>query len=464
MMNVAPDATESAAAAQISVLLIEDDIVDEMATLRAIANEALPYHVELARSVAAARRALSGRRFDVILADFQLSDGTSFELMDAFGDQLVIFITGAWDEAAAARALRLGVHDYLIKDADRGYLKLLRYRVETALRQQRTERLLRESEARLQAILDHAPASISAHDLAGNLIMSNRHHAQLRAQTDHTAQPEVPAWDHAVAIDLEQTLTHRDGSQRTYHTVHFPITDSARCTQAVGAISVDITERKRAEQRIQNMAYHDPLTGLPNRRLLRDRLQQAFAGGARHGGRGALFFIDLDHFKALNDTLGHDHGDQLLVDVAKRLLACVRAEDTVARIGGDEFVVLALGLDDEEALAAVQAATVGEKILADISLPCQLGEHTHSVTPSIGVSLFHGRELTLDEVIKRADMAMYQAKAAGRGTMRFFDTARPEAIGPDDGPAHSPAAPTGYLATPPTAPARRCDAAARPAA
>jgi diguanylate cyclase (GGDEF)-like protein len=423
MMNLARGATESTPAPQISVLLIEDDIVDEMATLRAIANEALPYRVELARSVAAARRMLDGRRFDVILADFQLPDGNSFELMDVFGDQLVIFITGAWDEAAAARALRLGVHDYLIKDADRGYLKLLRYRVETALRQQRTERLLRDSEARLQAILDHAPASISAYDLAGNLILSNRHHAQLAAQTDETAQPELPVRDQTVAIDLERTLTHRDGTQRTYHTVHFPITDAAQRTQAVGAISVDITERKRAEQRIQNLAYYDALTGLPNRRLLQDRMQQAFASDARHGGHGAVFFIDLDHFKSLNDTLGHDHGDLLLVEVAMRLLACVRADDTVARIGGDEFVVMALGLDDVEAIADLQAATIGEKILAGISLPCQLGDHPYSVTPSIGITLFHGRELTLDEVIKRADVAMYEAKAAGRGTMRFFDAA-----------------------------------------
>ena len=183
----------------------------------------------------------------------------------------------------------------------------------------------------------------------------------------------------------------------------------------------DVTARRHAELQIRNLAFIDPLTGLPNRRLLFDRLQQACAISARHGQHGALFFIDLDHFKLVNDTLGHDCGDLLLQEVARRLQACVRGEDTVARIGGDEFVVMTVGLDGHAKTAAAQAAVVGEKILSAVSQPMSLGEHPHSLTPSIGVSLFRGREHTLDELIKRADVAMYQAKAAGRGTVRFFD-------------------------------------------
>ena len=408
----------------VSVLLIEDDLIDEMATLREVERNGLPYRVQVARSVAEARKLLAGHPFDVILADYRLTDGTSFDLMEDFADDLVIFITGAWDEVAAADALRLGVHDYLIKDADRKYLKLLSYRVETALRQRRTERRLRKSEARLQAILDNAPASISAHDLSGRLILSNRHHADLAASTAYTeastatdprnVTPRAP-------VECEEALTHHDGSQHTYLTVRFPMPDAEGRNHAIGAISVDITARKQAEQQIRNLAYFDPLTGLPNRRMLLDRLTQAFATSARHGGHGAVFFIDLDHFKALNDTLGHDHGDLLLAEVARRLLACVRGEDTVARIGGDEFVVMAVSLATDEKGAAAQAALVGEKILKAISQPYLLGDHPHRQTPSIGVSLFHGRELALGEVIKRADIAMYQAKAAGRGTLRFFD-------------------------------------------
>jgi|GEM_PF-4178580 len=413
---LAPSAASPVATALVSVLLIEDDLVDEMATLRTIDRQALPYSTQVARSVAQARALLSQRVFDVILADYQLTDGTSFDLMDAFADQLVIFITGAWDEADAARALRLGVHDYLIKDDDRNYLQLLHYRVETALRQRRLADQLRHSEARLQAILDHAPAAICAHDLQGRLILSNRHHAEWMPP------PPVPAAEPLLLpVESEETLTRCDGVELTYHTVRFPMRDPDGRPLAVGAISVDITARKLAELQIRNLAYFDPLTSLPNRRMLFDRLHQAFATSARHGGHGAVFFIDLDHFKALNDTLGHDHGDLLLIEVAQRLRVCVRGEDTVARIGGDEFVVMTVGLSRVASTAAAQAATVGEKILAAIGRSAQLGQHSHTVTPSVGVCLFHGRTVSQDEVIKRADVAMYQAKAAGRGTMRFFD-------------------------------------------
>lgn len=423
-MNAPP--THSAVAALISVLLIEDDLVDEMATLRTVTREALPYRVQVARSVAEARSVLAAQAFDVILADYQLADGTSFDLMDEFADQLVIFITGDWDEAAAANALRLGVHDYLIKDDARKYLKLLNYRVETALRQRRMALQLRESEARLQAILDHAPASISARDLSGRLILSNRHYTELSDCIDPAARTAAAGLadlglPSSTLVEGEETLTHRDGSEHTYHTVRFPMPDAEGRTHAVGAIAVDITARKVAEQQIRNLAFFDSLTGLPNRRMLLDRLQHAFAISERHGGYGAVFFLDLDHFKAINDTLGHDHGDLLLIEVGRRLLACVRSEDTVARIGGDEFVVMVASLAETAKGAAEQAALIGDKILEAVGQPCLLSEHRHHATPSIGVSLFHGRETSLDDVVKRADVAMYQAKAAGRGTLRFFD-------------------------------------------
>jgi diguanylate cyclase (GGDEF)-like protein len=402
----------------IRVLLIEDDLVDEMATLRIVTQEALPYRMQVVRSIADARRVLETECFDVILADYKLKDGTSFDLMDTFGEQMVIFITGAWDPAAAAQALRLGVHDYLIKDDEGRYLKLLRYRVETALRQRRLARQLRESEAFLQAILDNAPTSISAHDLSGQLILSNRHHAQHACHTEDHVPPMLP--QHA-PLECEETRTDADGSQRTYLTVRFALPQVHGRGPSVGTISVDITARKQAEEQIRNLAFYDPLTLLPNRRMLVDRLQQAFSSSARSRRHGAVFFIDLDHFKTLNDTLGHDHGDLLLQEVARRLVASVRGEDTVARIGGDEFVVMVVNLASTTRAAAAQAAVVGEKILKAVSLPCMLKSHLHRVTPSVGVSLFSGRDLAVDEVVKRADQAMYQAKAAGRGTVRFFD-------------------------------------------
>ncbi|MCX7148782.1 MAG: EAL domain-containing protein [Rhodocyclales bacterium] len=187
------------------------------------------------------------------------------------------------------------------------------------------------------------------------------------------------------------------------------------------AIAADITSRKKAEDEINSLAFYDPLTDLPNRRLLLNRLKQAMASSARSKNHGALLFIDLDNFKTLNDTLGHDIGDLLLQQVAERLSTCVREGDTVARLGGDEFVLMLEDLSTNALEAATQAETVGEKILATLNQPYQLAAYVHHSTPSIGIALFTNHQETIDELMKRADLAMYQAKAAGRNNLRFFD-------------------------------------------
>jgi len=183
----------------------------------------------------------------------------------------------------------------------------------------------------------------------------------------------------------------------------------------------DITARKQAEDEIRHLAFYDPLTRLPNRRLLLDRLQQALVSKARNGREGALLFIDLDNFKVLNDTLGHDIGDRLLQQVAQRLVTCVREGDTVARLGGDEFIVMLEDLSKSSREAATQTETIGEKILDTLNQTYHLSGHEHRSTPSIGVTLFGSAKNSVEELLKRADLAMYQAKAAGRNTMRFFD-------------------------------------------
>jgi diguanylate cyclase (GGDEF)-like protein/PAS domain S-box-containing protein len=192
--------------------------------------------------------------------------------------------------------------------------------------------------------------------------------------------------------------------------------------QSVLEIETDITQRKRDEHAILSLAFFDPLTRLPNRRLLLDRLRHAAAAAKRDGHGGALLFIDLDNFKGLNDTLGHDKGDQLLQQVARRLEARVpRASDTVARHGGDEFVIVLEYLSTEQEEAAAQAERVAEKLLGAFNEPFQLDGHQHYSTPSIGVAMFDKHMTDIDELLKRADLAMYQAKAAGRNTIRFFD-------------------------------------------
>ena len=184
----------------------------------------------------------------------------------------------------------------------------------------------------------------------------------------------------------------------------------------------DITKRKTAKRKIQRLAFYDPLTDLPNRRLLQDRLEHALAATARNQHLGALLLIDLDNFKALNDTMGHDKGDLLLQQVAGRLASCVRECDTVARLGGDEFVVLVDDVGPSAAGAVANATTVAEKIVAVLGRPYDIAGREHRSGTSIGVSLFGAdTTATVEEALKRSDVAMYQAKAAGRNTLRFFD-------------------------------------------
>ncbi len=190
----------------------------------------------------------------------------------------------------------------------------------------------------------------------------------------------------------------------------------------------DISKRKASEEEIKQLAYFDPLTTLPNRRLLRDRLQQALAASARSEKYGALLFIDLDNFKSLNDNLGHDAGDLLLQQVSKRLLDCVRECDTVSRQGGDEFVIMLEELSENDEEAAAKAKTIGEKILLSLNQPYQLNNHEYLSTPSIGITLFINHQHTITNLLHRADLAMYGAKAAGRNRLRFFDHTMQEAI------------------------------------
>jgi diguanylate cyclase (GGDEF)-like protein/PAS domain S-box-containing protein len=196
--------------------------------------------------------------------------------------------------------------------------------------------------------------------------------------------------------------------------------DRGEISHYVGTL-IDITARKAAEQEIEHLAFYDLLTHLPNRRLLQDRLHQALAGSARSRRKGALLLIDLDNFKILNDTSGHDVGDQLLVEVAGRLVGCVRDGDTIARLGGDEFVVMLEDLSESPQEAAAQAKGVGEKILSALNQSYAIADREHHSTPSIGITLFIDVEDSVEELLKQADIAMYQAKAAGRNTLRFFD-------------------------------------------
>ncbi len=213
----------------------------------------------------------------------------------------------------------------------------------------------------------------------------------------------------------------KNADVRLYYMTITAVTDSGGSLTHYVATLVDITQKAAAAKEIEHLAFYDALTHLPNRRLMMDRLQQAFASSTRTDKHGALLCLDLDHFKTLNDTLGHDMGDVLLQQVALRLKSCVREGDTVARFGGDEFLVLLEDLSPFATEAAEQTQAVGTKILDTLNQPYQLASHHVHSTTSMGAVLFSGQTQSLEELVKYADLAMYAAKNDGRNAIRFFD-------------------------------------------
>jgi len=220
--------------------------------------------------------------------------------------------------------------------------------------------------------------------------------------------------------------------KKIYASSLVPIVDKNGHIEKLIGITEDVTERKNAEEQLRLFAFYDPLTHLPNRRLLNDRLEQAMSASKRNGYYSALLFLDLDNFKTLNDTRGHDIGDLLLIEVARRISACLREMDTVARFGGDEFVVLITSLDVDKKAAYDKAYVVAEKIrlvLAEsYSLLCKQADNPESEikcysTASIGVVLFTNHNASKEEIIKLADAATYDAKAGGRNQVSFSQKA-----------------------------------------
>ena len=303
-----------------------------------------------------------------------------------------------------------------------------------------TERKLAEEQVRkLSMAVDQSPASIVITNVAGEIEYMNDAFVRNTGYSREEAVGRNPrilqsgktpretytalwtALTRGEAWTGEFQNRRKDGSEYLELAVITPLRQpDGRITHYV-AVKEDITAKRAAEDTINSLAYYDPLTRLPNRRLLLDRLQQALASSTRNGRYGALLFIDLDDFKTLNDTLGHDIGDLLLQQVAQRLVTCVREGDTVARLGGDEFVVMLEDLGAIAQEAATRAEAVGEKIILTLNQIYQLGNYPHHSTPSIGVNLFVDHQGSIEDLLKRADLAMYQAKAAGRNTLRFFE-------------------------------------------
>ncbi len=297
---------------------------------------------------------------------------------------------------------------------------------------------LQDSENRFRSFMDCGNFLSWMKDEQGQYVYLNQHYekcfelkpgsgqgksdAELFSQTvtDKFIKTDLEVLQNNKAITTEEVSVSSDGKSRWWLCTRFPYSDTSG-RRYVGGIAADITERKSAEEQIENLAFYDPLTNLPNRRLLMDRLKHILNTAERHSQISALLFIDLDNFKALNDTYGHNHGDLLLLQVAQRLQANIRKCDTLARFGGDEFVILLENLSSNKSDAAAQANIAGEKVLRVLGEPYLLDGKSHNSTSSIGITLFGDNQEDIEGPLKRADLALYQAKESGRNSLRFFD-------------------------------------------
>jgi diguanylate cyclase (GGDEF)-like protein/PAS domain S-box-containing protein len=317
----------------------------------------------------------------------------------------------------------------------------MRHHEEQAEKYRVAEQALWASETYLKAILYHSPTLIAVKDLDGNVILASEYYKQLQAvDTDEgyvgknvfDVFPEELAqelWQEDQAMEhvsknseSELEIMHKDGSLHTYLMVKFPLKDKAEKVFGICSICTDITERKQAEDalreqqsRLNYMAFHDALTGLPNRALFYDRLNHGLARAKRSGGMLVAMLLDLDRFKYINDSLGHDAGDLLLKTISQRLKECVRDMDTVARLGGDEFVIVLEGIHDID-----DVGYVAQKILATVARPINIVGHDISTTVSIGISVYPDDVTQADELLKNADIAMYKAKEGGKNNYQFY--------------------------------------------
>jgi len=310
------------------------------------------------------------------------------------------------------------------------------------------EQALLQSEARFRQMFEgHASPMLLIEPQSGAIVNANRAAAEFYGyaieQMRHMNIADINTQTREELLHERQqalrevrnyfVFPHRlaDGSMRSVEVHSSPVEVDGR--NLLFSIIHDITERQRLEQQMHELAFYDVLTGLPNRRLLLDRLHKALATCDRTRRHAALMFLDLDHFKTLNDLHGHDIGDRMLFEVAQRLRTCIREEDSVARFGGDEFVVMLEALSNDTQEAVVQAETVAEKIRLALAQPYLLTRYagdpiTHHCSSSIGITIFREQSDGVEQLLKWTDMAMYRAKEAGRNVIRFFDPTMQAAV------------------------------------
>ena len=418
-----------------NILLIEDHKPDAVLLRELLSEDARQsFHLVHAERLEDGLALLKQEYFDVALLDLSLPDAfghdTFWRLHQQAPNLPIIVLTGLDDEDLAIKLAQAGAQDYLVKsDLNSG---ILHRSIHYAIERKRVEEKLRLAatvfESTLEGILitdaktniisvNQALCSItgySAEEIIGStpdILKSERHsHAFFRQLWDilnKTGQWRGEIWNRRKNGEVFPTWVNISAvpSSTTNNTSHYV------------AVFTEITELKLSEERLNYLAHHDPLTGLPNRLLFHDRLEQAVLQAQRNKHMIAVMFLDLDRFKAINDTLGHRIGDELLVAVAERLKHCARETDTIARLGGDEFAVIVTQIAQEE-----DVGLVAQKIIQTLSAVYSVAGYEVFITASIGINLYPGVDNDRGKILENADVAMYHAKQYGRNNYQFYST------------------------------------------
>ena len=432
-------------------ILAIDDTPANLFTLGAALED--EYELQFATSAQRGLELALRQTPDLILLDVMMPEVDGFEAFrqlaaqPSLRDAPVIFVTALDQADAEVAGLKLGAADYITKPIR---VSTARLRIKNLLERESLRKevsLQRDQLRKLTAALEQSPDAVVITDLDARVEYVNPRFTQVTGYSAAEVMGKNPRLlqsgltSAATFQDMWSQLTQglawsgelvnrRKNGEIYWEESHIaPIKDvSGEVTHYVATKS-EISARKAIEEQVRSLAFYDVLTTLPNRRLLDDRLGQALAANKRSGHFGALLFLDLDNFKELNDHQGHAAGDALLVEVARRLAGCVREEDTIARFGGDEFVVVLARLDTDRGQAEELATGVAQKIRSSLALPYQLtvARHgqddavvSHRCSASIGLVVFASDAYPAD-IMKWADAAMYQAKAAGRNQVRLFE-------------------------------------------
>ena len=423
------------------ILYMEDD--PSLSLLLKKRFERRGYRVDIAADGEEGLRMAGTSQYDILLIDYNMPYRGGIDVIRALASNgkftPTIMVTGEGNEEVAVEALKLGAADYVVKDVEMKYLELLPVIVDQVLYKQqlieesrRMEEAVRESEERYRKLVDLSPDGISIHvdgrfvfvNPAGARMLGAAHPDQLVGRsTLDVVHPDCRERVKLLIQQLGEKVSLAPWIEEQYIRLDGSPIDVEVCgvnfvyrgTPAIQMIFKDITERKLVEQRLERMALYDALTGLPNRMLFFDRTNQLLAFARRNTYILSLLYMDLDNFKYVNDTFGHEVGDLVLAEVSKRMTSSMRSSDTVARMGGDEFIGICARI-----ASSADAAVIAKKIIAVLARPLRIGELELTISVSIGISLYPLDGDDVETLMKKADDAMYRVKKNAKGGFRFF--------------------------------------------